>query len=119
MPELIVDHVTLTFGGLRIWYEITSRFPNQPQRFTINPTMQPYPAKVQRLMQRLYKSLNERDKRRYAAVEAAKLGHGGLTYISQLLNCDPKTVQVGLLEIENDDDLETSRQRKKGLDANP
>ena len=81
--------------------------------------MQPYPAKVQRLMQRLYKSLNERDKRRYAAVEAAKLGHGGLTYISQLLNCDPKTVQVGLLEIENNDDLETNRQRKKGLDANP
>ena len=81
--------------------------------------MQPYPAKVQRLMQRLYKSLNERDRRRYAAVEAAKLGHGGLTYISQLLNCDPKTVQVGLLEIENNDDLETNRQRKKGLDANP
>ena len=81
--------------------------------------MQPYPAKVQRLMQRLYKSLNERDRRRYAAVEAAKLGHGGLTYISQLLNCDPKTVQTGLLEIENDDDLETNRQRKKGLDANP
>jgi hypothetical protein len=81
--------------------------------------MQPYPAKVQRLMQKLYKSLNERDKRRYAAVEAAKLGHGGLTYISQLLNCDPKTVQAGLLEIEDDDDLDSDRQRKKGLDANP
>jgi len=70
-------------------------------------------------MQRLYKSLNERDKRRYAAVEAAKLGHGGLTYISQLLNCDSKTIQTGLLEIEADDDLESDRQRKKGLDANP
>ena len=81
--------------------------------------MQPYPAKVQRLMQKLYKSLNERDKRRYAAVEAAKLGHGGLTYISQLLNCDPKTVQAGLLEIEDDEDLELDCQRKKGLDANP
>ena len=64
-------------------------------------------------------SLNERDKRRYAAVEAVKLGHGGLTYISQLLNCDPKTVQAGLLEIEDDNDLESGRQRKKGLDANP
>ena len=81
--------------------------------------MQPYPAKIQRLMQKLYKSLNERDKRRYAAVEAAKLGHGGLTYISQLLNCDPKTVQAGLLEIEDDENLESERQRKKGLDANP
>ena len=81
--------------------------------------MQPYPAKIQHLMQKLYKSLNERDKRRYAAVEAVKLGHGGLTYISQLLNCDPKTVQAGLLEIEDDNDLESGRQRKKGLDANP
>jgi hypothetical protein len=81
--------------------------------------MQPYPTKVQRLMQKLYKSLNERDRRRYAAVEAAKLGHGGLTYISQLLNCDPKTVQAGLLEIEADENLDSDRQRKKGLDANP
>jgi hypothetical protein len=64
-------------------------------------------------------SLNERDKRRYAAFKAAKLGHGGLTYISQLLNCDPKTIQTGLLEIEADNDLESDRQRKKGLDANP
>jgi hypothetical protein len=81
--------------------------------------MQPYPAKIQHFMQKLYKSLNERDKRRYAAVEAAKLGHGGLTYISQLLNCDPKTIQAGLLEIEADDELESGHQRKKGLDANP
>ena len=81
--------------------------------------MQPYPANIQHLMQKLYQSLNERDKRRYAAVEAAKLGRGGLTYISQLLNCDPKTVQAGLLEIEADNELDSDRQRKKGLDANP
>jgi hypothetical protein len=60
-------------------------------------------------------SLNEREKRRYAAVEAAKLGHGGLNYISELLNCDPKTVQAGLLEIEAAQDLESEGQREKGL----
>jgi hypothetical protein len=34
------------------------------------------------------------DKHRYNAVEAAKLELSGLTCISQLLYCDPKTVQV-------------------------
>lgn len=81
--------------------------------------MQAYPHKVQKLMRRLYESLNERDRRRYAAVESVKLGHGGVSYISQVLNCDPKTIQAGLLELEETDELETDHQRKKGLDVSP
>jgi hypothetical protein len=46
-------------------------------------------------MRTLYRSLRENDRRRYAAVEAAKLGHGGLDYISALLGCDPKTIRQG------------------------
>lgn len=69
------------------------------------------------MMQRLYQSLNERDKRRYAAVESAKLGYGGVNYVSQILGCDPKTIQAGLLEFKEIEVLDTSRQRKKGLDA--
>ena len=79
--------------------------------------MQSYPFHVQIMMQRLYHSLNERDRRRYAAVESAKLGHGGVNYVSQILGCDPKTIQAGLLEFKELDVLDTSRQRKKGLDA--
>jgi hypothetical protein len=45
------------------------------------------------------------------------LGHGGLNYVSQILQCDPKTIQVGLLELNEIGVLDTSRQRKKGLDA--
>jgi hypothetical protein len=81
--------------------------------------MQAYPHKVQKLMRRLYESLNERDRRRYAAVESVKLGHGGVNYISQVLNCDPKTIHAGLLELEETDELETDHQRKKGLDVSP
>jgi len=36
-------------------------------------------------MNLFYDSLNERDRRRYAAVEAIKFGHGGIEYISEIL----------------------------------
>ena len=36
----------------------------------------------------LYKSLSEKDRRRYAAIEADKYGHGGITYISSWFDCE-------------------------------
>ena len=36
--------------------------------------MNSYPSKVEEQMQRLYNSLSEKDCRRYAAIEAVKLG---------------------------------------------
>ena len=49
-------------------------------------------AVMENLMIKFYGSLNERDRRRYAALEARKRGRGGLAYVSQLLGCDPKTI---------------------------
>jgi hypothetical protein len=69
-------------------------------------------------MNTLYRSLREKDRRRYAAVEAAKLGHGGVEYISALLDCDPKTIGQGLADIEQLPDVPPERCRKKGGDAN-
>jgi hypothetical protein len=68
-------------------------------------------------MRRLFGSLREDDRRRYAAVEAAKLGHGGTEYIAAVLGCDPKTIRLGLTELEGGEDLGTGRSRKKGVDA--
>ena len=65
-------------------------------------------------MIRFYNTLNERDRRRYAAVEAVKLGHGGIAFISQLLNCDSKTISRGINELKSEDQLNSDRQRKKG-----
>ena len=76
--------------------------------------MEAYAASVERMMRRLYGSLNERDRRRYAAVEAAKLGHGGIEYLARLLGCDPKTIRQGVAELEAADELANERQRKKG-----
>ena len=39
--------------------------------------MRAYDAVVERQMVNFYGSLSEKDRRRYAAVEAAKPGHGG------------------------------------------
>lgn len=76
--------------------------------------IEPYSAETERRMKALYKSLNERDRRRYAAIEADKLGYGGQTYISQLLGCDHKTLQRGLDELDTPPDLPRGRIRKKG-----
>ena len=44
--------------------------------------MEDYSAAVEGQMTRFYRSLNERDRRRYAAVEAVKLGYGGIEYVA-------------------------------------
>ena len=76
-----------------------------------------YDAGVERLMRRLFESLKESDRRRYAAVEAAKLGHGGVEYIATVLGCDPKTIRLGSSEWEGEAELDTGRTRKKGAVA--
>ena len=76
-----------------------------------------YPEDVERLMRRLFGSLKESDRRRYAAIEAAKLGHGGVEYVATVLGCDPKTIRRGLTELEGEAGLETGRIRKRGAGA--
>jgi hypothetical protein len=79
--------------------------------------MDAYSSDVEAKMQRLFAWLSEKDRRRYAAVEAAKLGHGGVEYIARLLGCDPKTIRQGLTELEEPSDPAAGRVRKKGVDA--
>jgi hypothetical protein len=76
--------------------------------------MDGYTPEVERVMTRLFGSLGEKDRRRYAAVEATKLGHGGVEYIARLFGCDPKTIRQGQAELDGTDDLDTGRVRKKG-----
>jgi len=59
----------------------------------------PYKTSIEKLMKTFYNSLCEKDKRRYAAIESSKLPHGGVNYISALLECDPKTIRRGQKEL--------------------
>ncbi len=46
--------------------------------------MDAYSGEIEVKMRRLYGWLSEKDRRRYAAIEAAKLGHGGIEYIARV-----------------------------------
>ncbi len=72
-----------------------------------------YAQAIEIKMQRLFATLSEKDKRRYAGIEATKLGHGGIDYISKLFDIDPKTIRRGLQELDLADDLPSDRVRKK------
>ena len=78
--------------------------------------MMGYSAVVEGHMKWFSQSLSEKDRRRYAAVEAEKLGHGGVEYVSRLLGCDPKTIRQGREDLESPTDPVADRVRKKGRD---
>ena len=61
--------------------------------------MKRYDPSTEQTMKRFYATLSEKDRRRYAGIEALKLGHGGISYISQLLECDRSTVAQGIEEV--------------------
>ena len=69
---------------------------------------------TQQEMRAFYQTLNESDRRRYAGLEARKLGYGGISYISQVLGCDRKTVRKGIDEILDPPEIEPGRVRQKG-----
>jgi hypothetical protein len=75
-----------------------------------------YSPEIQRSMRMFYLSLSEKDRRRYATIEAAKLGYGGVELISTLLGCDPKTIRQGRQDLEQLPDGLGNRVRKKGAD---
>jgi len=76
----------------------------------------PYPTAIEQAMLLTYSSLNERQRRLYAANEALKLGHGGITYVTHLFGCHRKTVQRGLLDLRSSDPpLPANQARKKGV----
>lgn len=60
----------------------------------------PYPPEIEAIMRDFYQSLSEKDRRRYAAIEAKKLGYGGISYICNVLQCNDRTVVRGLADLD-------------------
>lgn len=66
-------------------------------------------------MRNFYLTLSEKDKRRYAAVEAKRLGHGGIEYVAKILDCATKTISRGIQELDSlVDDPAAGRVRRLG-----
>jgi hypothetical protein len=64
-----------------------------------------YKKDIEEGMKNFYDSLSEKDKRRYSAVESLKLPYGGMKYISNLLGCSFKTIQQGLSDLKDAEQL--------------
>jgi transposase len=75
--------------------------------------MQPYDSEIEETMRRYYNSLSEKDRRRYAGLEALKVGHGGRSYIAGVLDCSRRTVSKGACEVSNLPSREVGRRIRK------
>jgi hypothetical protein len=72
-----------------------------------------YSEEISSSMRMFFQTLSEKERRRYAALEAMKLGNGGQQYICKILGCDPKTVRRGTAEFKEEMSVD-DRIRKPG-----
>ena len=70
---------------------------------------------VERRMRGFYQSLSEKDQRRFAAIEAQRLGHGGVKYIAELFGCSDRMIERAALELDDlPNDPAAGRVRRAG-----
>ena len=76
--------------------------------------METDPAIEQRLRD-FAQTLSEKDRRRFAAIEASQRGFGGIVYIASVLGCSTKTIERGLKELDQlPNDPAAGRVRRPG-----
>lgn len=76
-----------------------------------------FSTKTKMLMQLYFSRLSEKDRRHYAALEALRLGRGGITYISDILEVDRGTILQGIKELTSAPEVSPipeDRQRRSG-----
>jgi len=63
-----------------------------------------------------YKSLPEKARRHFLALEYARLGKGSQRYLSEVFSCSRKTITKGTKELSSSggDEIDYSYQRRKG-----
>ena len=59
-----------------------------------------YEAVHEEAMRLYYRSLPEDHRRRYAAIEALKIGYGGVAYVARVLGMSRRTIHTGIRELE-------------------
>ena len=85
-----------------------------------------YAPEIQVQMRAFYETLSEKDGRRFAVLEAKRLGYGGITYIADVLGCSARTIERAWDELEGfpDDPLvgrirSPGGGRKKKIESEP
>jgi hypothetical protein len=59
-----------------------------------------YEPNVEERMRAFFQTLPEKDRRRYAALEASRLGRGGIQYVAEVLGCSRRTIARAIKELE-------------------
>lgn len=74
-----------------------------------------YELHIEEDMRNFWETLSEKDRRRFAALEVARLGHGGTEYIAEVLGCSTRTIRRGADELgELPTDSAVGRVRRPG-----
>ena len=60
----------------------------------------PWGAAVEKNVRDFYETLSEKDRRRFAAVQARQLGYGGVRAMAEVLGCSRRTIERGLAELD-------------------
>jgi hypothetical protein len=74
-----------------------------------------YEPRVEEQVRAFERTLSEKDRRRFAALEAVRLGHGGIEYVAEILGCSTRTIGRGLEELDQlPEDPAAGRVRRPG-----
>jgi hypothetical protein len=79
----------------------------------------PFSQKTEQHIKTTYNLFSEKDRRIYIATEAQKLQHGGITYLSNLVECSRTVIYSGLKQLEMPETIVQNRIRKKGGGRKP
>lgn len=59
-----------------------------------------YTPEMEERIRGFYQTLSEKDRRRYAALEARRLGRGGIRYVAGVVGCSRRTIERAAGEVE-------------------
>ena len=57
-------------------------------------------AAIEKRMRDFAATLSEKDRRRFAAIEASQRGHGGVIYVARVIGCSRSTIERGIKELD-------------------
>jgi hypothetical protein len=55
----------------------------------------PWDTAIEKNIRDFYHTLSEKDRRRFAAVQARQLGYGGVRYMAEVVGCSRRTIERG------------------------
>jgi len=76
-----------------------------------------YSLEIENLMVLNFNRLSEKERRHCASLEVIKLGYGSKTYIQNLFNIGQKTLERGIMELNNSElysQIAEDKQRRSG-----